>query len=754
MVSSSRRDGKGRVADMHRIVVPTLRRINPRFLAIGLLLGAVAPLSAQPLPDMYKKIDLGHSAPIELISAEALIAIGWSGADALEPSFRNTALGEIIAEPRVQELCGALWPSIETLLREKTDDAEEREYLLLLREAFSLLWAQPVAVSFLGLEIIEGEPVPQVAISLRGEAGAKRIYEAMENIRVREDAPAEPYPGATSAKRMSVDGLPAFLTYGVERGCFFLAIGDKAASSAIAQIRREAPSLATQPQFQRAWQQTVAASTAAKWAYVDGAGILAHAKHHLANSDAVLPPPIQALLQDDALGRLGSVLFSVGIEGDGFRRSCFIGWRSDADPGPPLDDETLVFVPKDTSFFSYEDCDIAGLLTTAKSFVEGIDPDAGRKVRSLQAFADGFLGFRLEQDLIANLGRRFLIFEEPTSSGIIPGICWVLRPNDGETIEMCVRRVTTSLGAIAGLKGIGVSVNERAGISFIETSGAPSPIAPAWAARGDRLLLALHPAVLEEVLHRVDAPDARERSILANPDFLSGRTRIAHDQHGLFYTDTPAVVAELYPTLLPFLQAGVAGLGGQVTGLSAGQLPPPYMVNERMFGDIHGYRRTGDGWLWEAHGPLPFTLPDLGSFTALIAAGAVIPVVLATRGVEQVAEMRSTAAVHHHEAFAQMVFMGCQQAIAQTGAYPQTLGELVEAGHVDESMIRSGETPFWVYSGRLPLEAKGAVLFHGVQPTHGDKYIYCTTEGQVDLVDKETLDALVKNSNWPARTRF
>ena len=134
-----------------------------------------------------------------------------------------------------------------------------------------------------------------------------------------------------------------------------------------------------------------------------------------------------------------------------------------------------------------------------RTFVESTDADAGRQIRSFKAIADGFLGFRVEEDFLASLGRRFLVFEEPTATGLIPGLCLVLQPNDGEKVQNCVRRLTTSLGAFAGIKGVGVSVQERGGVSFIETSGAPVPIAPAWATRGERLFLALPGAIRASV---------------------------------------------------------------------------------------------------------------------------------------------------------------------------------------------------------------------------------------------------------------
>lgn len=726
----------------------------PVFLAIG----SVLPLPAQ--------------GPVDLIPSDALIGIGWSGADSLEAAALQTSLGQIIAEPRVQEMLDALIPSIEMVVQKKLHDPEQREGILFLREVLAEIWSHPLAISLTGIGFADGKPIPEGAICLRAGDGAMKIFQTIENIREREGAPAESYPDAASARRIALPGAPVPLIYGVERGCFFLALSEPAARATLGRIRGEGSSIESSPSFRNAWNAAVGDSESAKWIYIDGASLRTRALQLLSDADAMIPPPVRAIFADDCLGRLGSVLFSVGIEGQGFRRAAFIGWRGDGPLPAPLDEGTLELVPRDTSFFSYEDNDLAGLFTKIRTFVESTDADAGRQVRSFKAIADGFLGFRIEEDFLASLGRRFLVFEEPTATGLIPGLCIVLRPNDGQKVQNCVRRLTTSLGAFAGIKGVGVSVQERGGVSFIETSGAPVPIAPAWATRGDRLFLALHPTVLEEVLHRIDAPNARANSILANDDFKAARKRISADQHGIFYTDTKEVVSDLYPIALPLFQAGIAALGGQVPGLSAAQLPPPYVVNERMFGDIHGYRSTDDGWVWEAHGPLPFTLPNLGSLVPLALLGGVAPMVAARQRMEHVVlaeEMVHDSAVRSEEPVpapepvdsylnldVHGVFAACRQyASDHSGDFPSSLDSLVKDGALAASSIRRGDQVFFKYAGSFPVSGESdRVLFHTTEPVAGDQYLLVTVTGEEAIVSHAELERRVKASNWPKKERL
>lgn len=708
--------------------------------------------------------------PADLIPQDALVALGWSGADAAEPGFLETGIGAVIGDPRIQEMSESLMRALEMRLRQETSDPSERAKLGAVEGVLAELWAHPAALSLTGVSLREGEPVPEIALCVRAGDGAERIFRTIETIRENEGVLAETYPGAALARRVALPDTPVPLIYGIERGCFFLALTENATRALLATIRGESPSIANHPRFRETWRRTVADSAAVKFAYADGEALHDLVLRVLRDSDAALPAPAKKLIGEDGLGRLGPVLLAVGTEGAGFRRSLFVGWRSDEDPGAPIDLEDLVLVPRDTSFFSYEDQDVAGLITGLRDFVASTDPEVSRQLRSFQALADGFLGFRVEEDFLASLGRRFLLFEEPTASGLIPGLCLVLTPKDPGQIQDCVKRLTTSVGAVAGATGgVRVRVEEERGVSFIETAGAPIPIAPAWATRGDRLFITLHPTVLEEVLHRVDAPDARRRSILANEDFLAATRRIGSQQHGIFYTDTAGVIRDLYPLTLPLLQAGIAALGGEVDGLSAAQIPPPYVVNERMFGDIHGCRRTGDGWLWEAHGPLPFTLPDVGSTVMVGMLLGVLPAV----GIARDAAEGRAADIAAHPTPARVVDItrhsggGLTDRIAEAaeigracrayakrsnGKFPGSLEALAEAGEFDADLLEQDGKKVYRYGGALATSGDSdRVLFHTVEPVVVDQYILMTVTGTFEVVEKDELDRRVRASDWPPR---
>lgn len=721
------------------------------------------------------------AAALDLVPGSALAALGWSGATSLAAPFRATALGEIAAEPRIAEMTAALLPALEAKMREQVREPEEREMLLFLREAIRELWDHPLAIALTGIQLHEGEPVPELVIALGSGAGAERIYSTIESLRQRQGVPAEAWTGAATANKVAIPEAPVVLVYGIERGRLFFAIGEDAARAVVGRIRGEGSSLATAPGFRRAWEPAIGRAVAMDWVYLDSAALRARALEILAGAEATIPPLASALLGDEGLGRLGPVLAVTGIEGKGFRRASYIGWRTAAAPGEFLDEETLALVPGDTSFFSYEDHDLAGCFAALKAFIDGADPEVARQLRGFQALADGFLGFRLEEELLASLGRRFLIFEEPSASGLLPGLCLVIRPADSASMQNCVRRLTASLGALAGMKGISVVARERGGISFVETSGAPMPVAPAWAVRGERLFLALHPTVLEEVFHRLDAPDARERSILASEDFRRARGRIGRDQHGLFYTDTAAAVREIYPYLVPLLQAGVAALGGEVNGLSAMQIPPPHLVHGRLFGDIHGSRRTGDGFLQEAHGPLPLCFPDVGSAAFLVIAAGALSAAAEERSravmVEEVHAQRS--AEHAAAARGDRVRDVPPPAPAQAVDLDRGLAELLAAieSHRDAAgrypnraeailphlaadsparALLSGADPGIIFPAE-PIAgpaAPGTLLFHTDIPGPRGERRLGVAGGEIRTADAEALDSAKRLSGWARSARL
>lgn len=713
------------------------------------------------------------ASALDLVPEQALAAIGWSGSTVLAAPFRATALGGFAAEPRIAELCAALIPALETQVRAKVEDPEEREALNFLREALRELWAHPLAISLLGIELHDGEPIPQLAATLGEGVGAERLLGAIEAIREREGAPAEEWAGAATGRRVSIPGSPLAIIYGLERGRLFFALGESAATATASRIRGDGRSLAESAAFRRAWEPAVGRAAPMDWLFLDTPALRGRILAILSSAGAVLPPLVSAALADDGLGRLGPILFTAGIEGDGFRRSLSVAWRSSADPGEPIDEETLALVPRDTGFFSYEDQDLAGCIAALKSFAEGADAEMGRQLRGFQALADGFLGFRLQEDLLASIGRRFLVFEEPSASGLLPGLCLVMRPSDPAAVESCVKRLVASAGALAGMKGVTVVARERGGISFIETSGAPVPIAPAWALRGERLFVALHPTLLEEVFHRLDAPDARERSILADEDFRRVRARIGRDQHGIFYTDTASAVREFYPYLLPLLQAGIAALGGEVSGLSAMQIPPPHLIGDRLFGDIHGYRRTADGWLWEAHGPLPFCLPDLGGATvALLAAGAISGIAeerAQTALLEEVEAVEiisppppprpapaAPAAANLELALAELLAL--VESRAAGGHYPNDAASLLPHLAADSparALLRGG-APGIVFPAE-PIAAPaapGTLLFHTDAPGPRGERRLGVAGGEIRSAGDEELETAKRLSGWARSARL
>ncbi len=120
--------------------------------------------SAQPLADR--------------IPADALVYVGWAGADKLTPAYAQSRLKGVVDSSNLVELFSTLLPKVAARLEKENDPESQllaKEIVPLLADIAPLVWKNPSAVYFGPLDFSGKQPIPKIAVFCQAGADAQAL---------------------------------------------------------------------------------------------------------------------------------------------------------------------------------------------------------------------------------------------------------------------------------------------------------------------------------------------------------------------------------------------------------------------------------------------------------------------------------------------------------------------------------------------------------------------------------------------------
>ena len=114
--------------------------------------------------------------------------------------------------------------------------------------------------------------------------------------------------------------------------------------------------------------------------------------------------------------------------------------------------------------------------------------------------------------------------------------------------------------------------------------------------------------MIREVVARLSAPGAAERSILSDPDFQRARTLLVGPQNTISFFDTKHFAKRLHPLFAMGTQAAISYFSAEVPELNASFIPSPAVWADHVLGDIGGIQQREDGLLLTGHGSFPVSI--------------------------------------------------------------------------------------------------------------------------------------------------
>ena len=539
--------------------------------------------------------DPGSAAPLaDRVPANAILYMGWHGADGLAPAYAESRLKGVIDTTDYNQLFEPFLPRvIERIEKEDKDAANAIRTVLKIGKP---MWKHPSAFFFSGIDWNGDKdmPIPHLAFLCQAGDDAADLEKELTQA-VAEGLKQIPAPLPIEIKVVRLDDVVAIVA------------GDQKILSA-----KAINSLGTEEAFKAALSRVHKDPVALGYVNFQGLRHLIDAgveKQGDAEAKTVWPKVRQA----SGFEGLGSAVWACGFDGKDWVDQAFV-----AAPAPrkgllrlmddkPITDEAIQLIPRTATLAGVARCDAAQCLDVLREFVGNVDPDARQQLDAALKQASETAGVNLEQDLLKGLGDQWVYYTDPHTGGRgVMGLVLVNRLRDAAKAEQAL----TGLEKFASSLLAEQTKDQPVKISFLTSKsgdltlhylGFPL-ITPTWTIHDGNLYVAFFPQV---VVSATDQVAGKSKSVLENADFVALRARMdVENPTGFQFMDLPRTAPDAYPQWL--MLSRVSGFGDLFGVPSPAMLAPPL---SRLLPQLTAAGSVtwvdNDGWHAKAISPFP-----------------------------------------------------------------------------------------------------------------------------------------------------
>ena len=450
----------------------------------------------------------------------------------------------------------------------------------------------------------------------------------VENDLLRED----PHIQTLADTRWAVATLdsdpPQEVWWGIHQQRLVVASGQRSVEIYLEMCEGQRSSLADSRTYKGGLQRCIGSSRISASFHFDLPAIFDQVFGLMDEFGAEIPPEAEDVI--DQVTRIGVLHAGVGVIGDDevtFTSGVSFPVFDTVGGGVPLSSEMFSILPEHPFLFFSTTFDGPAIFEQIEEkLVSILTEDVKWKVEQGKKTFQAMIGTSVE-DLVAAFGHRITLFEEPTARGIIPGLVLTMAGADIEQWNRLLAKQLPLIQLLIRSSGIQCSLQtldlplhdaQVEPIRYLQIRGLDSPVVPAWTAIGDELVFALHPTVLEQMLHRLRTRGA-DSGRFQLPTMVAGATQESPiGPNGIGMLDAGALLQWSWPSIVPAIQS----ISEQASlSIDAASIPPAHIFDEwkmtgAMWIDDSGFRATKTS-------PLP-TGPEFigGLILGLISANA------------------------------------------------------------------------------------------------------------------------------------
>ncbi|MCG3137244.1 MAG: hypothetical protein HJJLKODD_01087 [Phycisphaerae bacterium] len=582
---------------------------------------------------------------------QALLYFGWPGADACKQIAADTPMQKLLNEPQMKESMTRVEEQLRLFIKQQMAEEGNEAIHESLMTFLDTLWKYPAALVVFDVTLTEQGPDIQAGLLFKVGDKGPAFQQACETLLQHHHGAPAPQEvlleGGAACRQMAL--LPNLqpVHYGVSGEYFIFAIGAPTYSKMVAALTG-GQHLIDNADFAAARKKMGVDSARL------GVNLYVNFTGALKRFDEIFPimsgagEQEQAMVQTaiEALGlrQLRSINFAMEAASGGYQSTLL--FHTQGEPKglwkmvsrQPVTDSDLKIVPEDATFMLVANKDLAHIydevFAIARAFAPPApattQPDVNEEpapgpetiMQGAIMMANGVLGFRIKEDLLDSLGDTWVIYDAPSNGGfIITGLTIAVEVKNPDKIKQVFSTLTSKLQQVTHGEGVSIRTYKYGWdeISFVNFMKEPIPVAPAWTLKNNQLIIALYPQMVSQVIDRLSASEG-VHSILDNADFQRGRRLLPPNPIVLTYVDTRKGVSDLYGLALPFASALFSAAQGEGLDLDISVMPSSALLTRHLFGDVSGAYADDEGVLFRSHGPLPISIPSLGSASPAVGA--------------------------------------------------------------------------------------------------------------------------------------
>ncbi len=599
------------------------------------------------------------------VPSDAIIYVGWRGADSLGPGYPNSNLKAVLDQSQIPQFIEEFLPKLADRLAQENPQATEP--LNIVKTIAGPMWRHPSAFFFAGIDLTNPQlPVPHLGlISQAGNEGAA-MQQQIEKL--LQSAGNLPFP----VKVIRSGDLVALL------------VGYANPETALAGGQGGARALATETNFTQALAQV--GKDPVSIGYVNIEALVSMIDKGV---QQVGPPEAQQMWPkiETALGIRGAkrAIFTQGFAGKEWETRAFLaapepreGLLAMLNDARPLSNEVYTAIPQNVRMAGAGRFDLAGFVSAIQNAATQFDPNAGQMIDGVFQQISQTVGVDVRKDLLGSLGDEWAYYIDPTVMGrSMLGATVVNRLKNPAKAEESITKiqqfVTNLVTQQLADKHMTLSVMEtRSGGVTIHYLGVPL-VAPSWAIDNGNLYIGLYPQV---VAAAASHGATKGKSILDNKDFVAIRARVGGEKAGSFqFMDLPHLVPDSYGSWIAITR--LSGFG-DILGIPAPPMLLPALDKIMPYFSPAMAVSSVDAQGLHLHAIEPFPASDVLA-TDPMSMGAAQPAVMMSILLPALNKAREQAnRVKSASNLRQIGLAGLMYANAQNGKFPQDLGALFE----------------------------------------------------------------------------